>query len=99
MSLVFCVLTKHIFGFNIKNMDIYMFHVYWTYIHIQHASNCLNIMFLYLDEFWTKRFSISKILVLENTEFGFGKFSKSQKWFKMFEICVDIFNTSFYFKV
>ena len=29
--------TKHIFGFNIKNMDIYMFHVYWIYIHMQHA--------------------------------------------------------------
>ena len=28
-------------------------------------------MFWYLDEFWTKQFSISKIQVLKNTEFGF----------------------------
>ena len=41
----FCVLTKLIFGFIFKNMDIYMFHVY------QHASKCLSIIFLYLDEF------------------------------------------------
>jgi len=28
-------------------------------------------MFLYLDEFWTKRIFYSKIQVLENTVFGF----------------------------
>jgi len=34
-ALVF--LTKHIFGFKVKNNDMYMFHVYWTYVHMQHA--------------------------------------------------------------
>ena len=28
----------------------------------------------------------------------FGKICKSQKWFKKFEICVEIFHTSLYFK-
>jgi len=28
---------------------------------MQHASMCLNIMFLYLDEFWTKCIFYSKI--------------------------------------
>ena len=55
---VLVFLSKHIFRFIVKNIDIYIFHVFWIYIHMQHASSCLNIMFLYLDEFWTKRFSI-----------------------------------------
>ena len=76
-----------------------MFHVYWTYVHMQLASKCLNIMFLYLDEFWTKRIFNSKIQVLENTVLIFGKISITQKWSIMFEICVDIFNTSLHFNV
>ena len=34
-------------------------------------KSCLNIMFLYLDEFWRKRIFNSKIQVLKNTDFGF----------------------------
>ena len=49
-----------------------------------------NTMFLYLDEFWTKRIFYSKIQVLENTVFGFGKISITQKWFIMFEICIEM---------
>ena len=48
----FVFLTKHIFRIKVKNYDIYMFLVYWISIHMQHASKCLNIMFLYLNEFW-----------------------------------------------
>ena len=33
----FGILTKHIFRIKVKNYDIYMFHVYWTYVHMQHA--------------------------------------------------------------
>ena len=53
---------------------MYMFHVYWISIHMHHASKCLNIMFLYLEELWTKRifYSKSKFLV-------FGKNDKTQK--------------------
>ena len=54
MSFRFCVLTKLIFGTNDKNYDMYMFHVYWISIHMHHVSKCLNIMFLYLDEFLDK---------------------------------------------
>ena len=56
-----------------------MFHVYWTYVHMQLASKCLNIMFLYLDEFWTKRIFNSKIQVLENTVFGLRQIFKNTK--------------------
>jgi len=34
-------------------------------------QSVLNIMFLYLDKFWTKRIFYSKIQVLENTVFDF----------------------------
>ena len=63
--------NKTYFQIIVKNIGIYIFHVYWIYIHVQHTSSCLNIMFLYLDEFWTKRIFKSKIQVLENTSFGF----------------------------
>jgi len=33
----FVFLTKHYFGIKDKNYDMYMFHVYWTYVHMQHA--------------------------------------------------------------
>jgi len=61
MFYVLVFLTKHIFGIKVKNMHMYMFYVYWIYIHMHHASKYLNIMFLYLDEFWTKRIFYSKI--------------------------------------
>ena len=48
---VLVFLTKHIFGFKDKNYDIYLFLIYWTYVHMQHASMCLNIMFLYFNKF------------------------------------------------
>ena len=75
---------------------MYMFHVCWTYVHMQHALKCLSIMFLYLDEFWTKQ------SLFEKSKFGkiqvlvFGNFSITQKWFKMFDNCVKIFITYFY---
>ena len=33
----FCVFNKTYFGIKDKNNDMYMFHVYWTYVHMQHA--------------------------------------------------------------
>ena len=51
---VLVFLTKHILVIKDKNNDMYMFHVCWTYVHMQHASKCLSIMFLYLDKVWTK---------------------------------------------
>jgi len=69
-----------------------------NYIHMHHASSCFNIMFLYLVEFWTKQFSIWKIKVWKIRDLFFGKISKTQKWFKKFEICVEIFLTCLYFK-
>ena len=47
----FGIFTKHNFGIKVKNYDMYMFHVYWISIHMHHALMCLNIMFLYLNEF------------------------------------------------
>ena len=67
----FGILTKLIFGFNVKNIDIYLFHVYWFISIYYMPKSCFNIMFLYLDEFWTKRIFNSKIQVLENTDFCF----------------------------
>ena len=67
----FGILTKHIFGIKVKNNNIYMFHVYWTYVHMQHASKCLSIMFLYLYKFIEKSYFPLKVWFLENTVFGF----------------------------
>ena len=64
-----------------------MFHVYWTYVHMQHASMCLNIMVLYFNMFLGKisfpieKFKFDKIHVLV-----FGKNDKTQKWFHMLDI-------------
>ena len=55
-------------------------------------------MFLYLDEFWTKRIFNSKIQILENTDLVFGKISITQKWYKLFEICVELFHICLYIK-
>ena len=79
MCFKFCVLSKLIFGINDKNMDIYMFHVYRIISIYIMPKCCLNIMFLYLEEFWTKRIFYSKIQVLENTVLVFGKISITQK--------------------
>ena len=68
------------------------------YIHIQHASSCLSIMFLYLDEFWTKQFFTSKIQVLKNTEFGFRQNFKTQKEFKIFVTWFDFYSNKFVFQ-
>ena len=84
----FSVLTKHIFGIKDKNNDMYMFLVYWTYVHMQLASKCLNIMFLYLKEFWTKCIFNSKIQVLENTIFGFWQnFFNTKMVQKVWNLC------------
>ena len=80
-------------------MKIYMFLVYWISIHMQHASMCLSIMFLYLNEFWKIKFPIEKSKFGKIQVLVFGNISLTQKWFKMFEICVEIFNTSLYFNV
>ena len=99
MSLEFWYFKQNLFSdLNVKNSDIYIFHVYWTYIHMQHASMLFHIMFLYLDEFWTKRIFNSKIQVLEIRILVFGNICKTQKWFKKFEICVEIFHTCLYIK-
>ena len=35
--LCFGIFNKTYFGIKDKNYDMYMFHVYWTYVHMQHA--------------------------------------------------------------
>ena len=73
---VLVFLTKHILVIKVKNNDMYMFLVYWTYVHMQHALKCLSIMFLYLDKCWTKfnwKIKFGKIQVLV-----FGNFSITQ---------------------
>ena len=45
------------------------------------------------------RFSIEKLKFGKIQVLVFGNISLTQKWFKMFEICVEIFNTSLYCKV
>ena len=57
---VLVFLTKHILELKDKNYDMYMFHVYWISIHMHHVSKCLNIMFLYLDEFLDKMYFLFK---------------------------------------
>ena len=75
----FCV-NKTYFPYQIqKHWYIYIFHVYWIISIYYMPQSCFNIMLLYLDEFLTKRFFISKIQVLENTDFGFRQNSKLQK--------------------
>ena len=70
----------------------YIFICILDYFHIQHASSCFNIMFLYLDEFWTKRF-----FIFEKSKFWkirflvFGKISITQKEFKIFVIWFDFY--------
>ena len=66
---------------------------------MQHASKYLNIMFLYLNEFWKNQISFGKSKFGKIQVLVFGNFSITQKWFKMFEICVEIFHTSLYFNV
>ena len=61
-------------------------------------QNCLNIIFLYLHVFRKNRIFISKILVLENTEFGFWLIFQVQKWFKMFVIYFDFYLNMFVYQ-
>ena len=52
---VLVFLTKRVFGFKVKNIDIYIYlSCILDYIHMQYASKCLNIKFLYLDEFLSR---------------------------------------------
>ena len=97
MYLGFVFLTKRIFGIKVKNMKIYMFLVYWTYVHMKHASKCLSIMFLYLDEFLDKAYFQFKNPSLEKYGFWFSaKFvshkngSKSLKFVLKFftQVCI-----------
>ena len=59
------------FGFHVKNIDIYIYilYVYWILSICNMLQSCFNIMFLYLHVFWKNRIFISKIQVLENTDF------------------------------
>ena len=77
-----------------------MFHVYWTYVHMQHASKCLSIMFLYLDEFWTKRIFNSKKSKFWNIRvLVFGEIFITQKWLKMFVTWFDFYSNKLYINV
>jgi len=55
------------FGINDKNYDMYMFHEFLSICIM--LQKCLNIMFLYLDEFLDKTYFLFQ--VIENTSFGF----------------------------
>ena len=62
-------------------------------------QSCLNIMFLYLHEFWRKRFSISKILFLENTVFGLRqKFQEHKNGSNSLKYVLNFTHTYLYFK-
>ena len=72
------------------------------YIGLYPYTTCFKLFqyhILYLDDFWTKRFFISKFQVLENTGFGFGKISKTQKEFKMFVTWSDFCSNKFVFQI
>ena len=79
----------HVFGFLYLNKTYFWFscqkhrykslYVYWILSIYNILQSCLNIMFLYLHVFLKNRISISKIQVLENTDFGLKQIFKNTK--------------------
>ena len=89
---------QNIFSDLISKTLIYICFMYIGFISIYiMPKSCFYIMFLYLDEFWTKRFSISKILVLEIRNLVFDKIFITQKEFKMFVTWFDFYSNKFIF--
>ena len=65
---------------------------------MQHASSCLNIMFLYLVSFGQNDFSFQKSKCWKIRILVFGKILRTQKWFKLFNLCVEFFSHIFVFQ-
>ena len=60
---------------------------------------CLKSCFCIWMSFGQNVFSIQKSKFGKIQVLIFDKISITQKWFKLFEICVEIFNTSLYYNV
>ena len=83
------------FRFHIKNIDIISFMCIEFYPYTLCFQKSFNILFLYLYMFWRKRFFFSKYKFWKLWFSILSLTSKSQKWFKMFVICVKYWSHIF----
>ena len=93
---VLVFLTKHIFGFKDKNYDIYVSCIldlcpYATYFNVFKYHVFVFQWVLGKIRFPIEKSKFDKIQVLV-----FGKNVKTQKWFHMLDIWVEMFITSLY---
>jgi len=80
----------------VKNIDIISFiYIYWILSIYNMLKSYLIIMFLYLC--FEKIGFPFQSLVFEKYDF-WGKFSRTQKWFKLFAICVEFLLRIFVFQ-
>ena len=100
MSLVFWYFNKKlIFGFKVKNIYIYLFHVYWILSIYNMLQSCFNIMFLYLYKFIEKPYFPLEVWFLENTGFWFKtNFQSHKNGLNCLKYVLNFCHTYLYFK-